>query len=59
MGYAPKTTQTSPLTGNTLTNSATSNQPQVGDSNPYPNTIGQWDNQGNQPVFPLFQGKGQ
>lgn len=45
--------------GGNVTYSATSGQPNIGDQNPYPNTVGQWDNQGNQPMFPLFQGKGQ
>lgn len=41
-----------------VTYSATSGQPSMGSPNPYPNTIGMGDNQGNQPMSSGGKGKG-
>ena len=40
------------------TNSATSGQPRMGQSNPYPNTIQPWDNANNQTQTRSGKGKG-
>jgi hypothetical protein len=40
------------------TNSATSGQPRIGQSNPYPNTIQPWDNSNNQTQVQSGKGKG-
>jgi hypothetical protein len=40
------------------TNSATSGQPRIGQSNPYPNTIQPWDNSNIQPQTKSGKGKG-
>jgi hypothetical protein len=40
------------------TNSATSGQPRIGQSNPYPNTIQPWDNASIQPQAQSGKGKG-
>jgi len=37
---------------------ATSGQPRIGQQNPYPNTVGQWDNAQIQPVRQQGKGKG-
>lgn len=58
-GFAPSIQQNqTSASGNTVTNSATSGQPQMGIKNPYSNTVGQWDNTQQQPHWPqLFGGK--
>ena len=43
--------------GNSVMYSPTSNQPSMGQPNPYPNTVGQWDNATIQPQ-PRSYGKG-
>ena len=52
-GYRPQGMQ-----GN-VTYSATSGQQQMGSPNPYPNTVGMGDNQGNQPMPRNGGGKGE
>ena len=54
-GSSGKTSQTNmPDT----TNSATSGQPQMGQPNTYSNTVGPWDNNGNQTQVQSGKGKG-
>ena len=44
--------------GSSFTYSPTSGQRQMGSPNPYPNTVGQWDNASIQPVQRSGKGKG-
>lgn len=44
--------------GSSFTYSPTSGQQQMGSPNPYPNTIGQWDNANIQPMQRSGKGKG-
>ena len=44
--------------GGNYQSNATSGQPRMGQENPYPNTVGQWDNTNIQPNRPAGKGKG-
>ena len=44
--------------GGNYQSNATSGQPRMGQQNPYPNTVGQWDNAQIQPVKQQGKGKG-
>ncbi len=44
--------------GGNYQSNATSGQPRMGQQNPYPNTVGQWDNAQIQPVRQQGKGKG-
>ena len=44
--------------GGNYQSNATSGQPRIGQQNPYPNTVGQWDNAQIQPVKQQGKGKG-
>ena len=44
--------------GGNYQSNATSGQPRMGQQNPYPNTVGQWDNARIQPVGQQGKGKG-
>lgn len=44
--------------GGNYQSNATSGQPRIGQQNPYPNTVGQWDNAQIQPVQQQGKGKG-
>jgi hypothetical protein len=50
--------QPNEFTMSNTTNSATSGQPRIGQSNPYPNTIQPWDNASIQPQTQSGKGKG-
>ena len=50
--------QPNEFTMSNTTNSATSGQPRIGQSNPYPNTIQPWDNASIQPQSNSGKGKG-
>lgn len=55
--YQPQAPQPMAKGGNYQSN-ATSGQPRMGQQNPYPNTVGQWDNAQIQPVRQQGKGKG-
>lgn len=44
--------------GGNYQSNATSGQPRMGQANPYPNTVGQWDNARIQPIGQQGKGKG-
>jgi hypothetical protein len=44
--------------GGNYQSNATSGQPRMGQQNPYPNTVGQWDNARIQPIGQQGKGKG-
>ena len=54
----PSTQAPQPMAkGGNYQSNATSGQPRIGQENPYPNTVGQWDNTQQQTQQPM-QGKG-
>ena len=55
----PSTQAPQPMAkGGNYQSNATSGQPRMGQENPYPNTVGQWDNTNIQPTRPAGKGKG-
>jgi len=57
--YRPQQAAPQPMAkGGNYQSNATSGQPRMGQQNPYPNTVGQWDNAQIQPVRQQGKGKG-
>lgn len=57
--YRPQQPAPQPMAkGGNYQSNATSGQPRIGQQNPYPNTVGQWDNAQIQPVRQQGKGKG-
>ena len=58
-GYSAPQQPTQPMgKGGNYQDSATSGQPRIGQQNPYPNTIGQWDNAHIVPTQPTSPRRG-